>query len=152
MKIQVLSIGKVREPFYRDGIAEYSKRVEAYCSFDLRESAKERSDAESDLEAAYEPLRKDFLRAGNRVALDLTGRTITSEGLAQWLDDVMRSGDRRISFLIGGPNGLPANAIKDSTMVLSLSAMTLPHQMARLLLLEQLYRGFSILRGDPYHR
>lgn len=152
MKVQVLGIGKTREPFYRDGIREYSRRIEAYCSLEMRESGKERSESESDLEAAYAPLRKEYLRADVRVALDQTGRVMSSEDLARWLDEVMRGGFKRVSFLIGGPNGLPEEALKDSTMVLSLSPMTLPHQMARLMLLEQLYRGFSILRGEPYHR
>jgi 23S rRNA (pseudouridine1915-N3)-methyltransferase len=152
LKIQILGIGKIREPFYRDGITEYVKRIKAYGSLEMRETAKERSGSESDLQAAYDPVRKEYLRADIRVALDRNGKSMSSEDLAEWLDGAMRSGSRRVSFLVGGPNGLAPGALEDSTMVLSLSLMTLPHQMARLMLLEQLYRGFSILRGEPYHR
>jgi len=152
LKIQVLGIGKVREQHYRDGIGFYLKRLRPYCPIEVVETVKERSGSASDLEAAYGSLRKQHMSADVRVALDQRGRSMTSEGFAEWIQKVANMGVRRVSFLLGGPHGLPANAIDDSTEMLSLSSMTLPHQMARLFLLEQIYRAFTIIRGEPYHK
>ena len=152
MKIQVLGIGKVREQHYREGIGFYLKRLGPYCTVEVREVAKERSGSESDLEEAYGSLRKQHMRADVRVALDQKGESMTSEGFAAWMRKVTNRGVRRVSFLLGGPHGLPGSAISDSSETLSLSSMTLPHHMARLLLLEQIYRAFTINRGEPYHK
>ena len=152
MNIQILGIGKVREPFYRKGMEEYLKRLSGYSSVEVREVPKERSEKESDKEKAYSPLKKTHLKAGIRVVLEEGGQQKTSEELASWLEDVIKDGVGRVSFLLGGPHGLCRSAIDDSNMRLSLSTMTLPHQMARLLLVEQLYRAFTIIRREPYHK
>ncbi len=152
MNIQILGIGKVRETYYRKGMEEYLKRLSGYSSVEVREVPKERSGNESDKEKAYSPLRKTHLKGQIRVVLDEGGQQKTSEELASWLGDVIKDGVGRVSFLLGGPHGLCRSAIDDSNMRLSLSAMTLPHQMARLLLVEQLYRAFTILRKEPYHK
>lgn len=152
MKIQVLCIGKVREKHFREGIGFYLKRLGPYCPVEIEEAAKERSETESDLEGAYGPLRKKHMSAEVRVALDQGGESMTSEEFAAWVREITNRGVRRISFLLGGPHGLPSNAISDSSQTLSLSYMTLPHQMARLVLLEQIYRAFTINRGEPYHK
>ncbi len=152
MNIQILGIGKVKEPYYREGMEEFLKRLSGYSSVEIREVPKERSERESDKEKAYSSLRKTHLKADIRVALEEGGQQKTSQELASWLGDVIKDGVGRVSFLLGGPHGLCKSAIDDSNMRLSLSAMTLPHQMARLLLVEQLYRAFTILRGEPYHK
>ncbi len=152
MNIQILGIGKVRESYYREGMEEYLKRLSGYSSIEVREVPKERSEKESDKENAYNSLRKTHLKAEVRVALEEGGQQKTSQELASWLGDVIKDGVGRVSFLLGGPHGLCKSALDDSNMRLSLSAMTLPHQMARLLLVEQLYRAFTILRREPYHK
>jgi 23S rRNA (pseudouridine1915-N3)-methyltransferase len=152
LKLQVLGIGKIREPYYRDGIDEYTGRIRHYLPIRVVEAAKERSGAQRDMEEAYSKLRKDHLKASARVALDRTGRTMSSEKLAAWLEKAMVSGENLVSFVIGGPHGLASTALEESGLVLSLSALTLPHQMARLLLMEQLYRAMTIIRGEPYHK
>ncbi len=152
MNIQILGIGKVKEPYYREGMEEFLKRLSGYSSVEIREVPKERSEREPDKEKAYSSLRKTHLKADIRVALEEGGQQKTSQELASWLGDVIKDGVGRVSFLLGGPHGLCKSAIDDSNMRLSLSAMTLPHQMARLLLVEQLYRAFTILRGEPYHK
>ncbi|MDF1536503.1 MAG: 23S rRNA (pseudouridine(1915)-N(3))-methyltransferase RlmH [bacterium] len=152
MKLQVLGIGKIREPFYKDGVDEYAGRIRHYLPIRVIEAAKERSGNPRDLEEAYSKLRKDHMKASARVALDRTGRAMSSEKLAGWLENAMVTGQDLASFIIGGPHGLASGAVEDSGLVLSLSALTLPHQMARLLLMEQLYRAMTIIRGEPYHK
>jgi len=152
MKIQILGIGKVREQHYKEGIQFYLKRLRPYCPIQIREVSKEKSGSESGLEQAYSSLKKEYMSAEVRVALDQRGESMTSEDFAGWLQKVTNRGVHRVSFLLGGPNGLPGSAIRDSSEVLSMSSMTLPHQMARLLLLEQIYRAFTIIRGQPYHK
>ncbi len=152
MKLQVLGIGKIREPYYRDSIDEYIGRIRHYLPIRVVEAAKERSGAQRDLEKAYSKLRKDHLQASARVALDRTGRTMSSEKLAAWLEKAMINSENLVSFVIGGPHGLASTAVEESGLTLSLSALTLPHQMARLLLMEQLYRAMTIIRGEPYHK
>ena len=152
MKIQVLGIGKVKELFYRDGVEEYRKRIQRYTAIDVVETARERSGSKKDLEAAYGKIRKRHLSAELKVALDERGDMMTSIELSRWLQGVMMKGTKRLSFVLGGAYGLAEMARDDSDKVLSLSSMTLPHQMARLFLLEQMYRAFTIIGGEPYHK
>lgn len=152
MKVQVLGIGKIREPYFREAIEEYTRRIGYYVPIRIRDAAKEVSDSEQDLEAAYGRLRKEHHKADLKVALDRKGRVMSSENLAQWFEKAMLDSVGMVSFIIGGPHGLAGSALGDSDQTLSLGAMTLPHQMARLLLVEQVYRAFTIIRGEPYHK
>jgi 23S rRNA (pseudouridine1915-N3)-methyltransferase len=152
VKISVLAVGKLKEEFYREGCSFYLSRLRPFCPVEMVEGAKERGESESDREAAYGGLRPRFAKAQLRVALDLRGKAMDSTALARFLGRALDRGTGAAAFLVGGPSGLPKAALADATDLLSLSPMTLPHQMARMVLLEQLYRGFSILRGGPYHR
>lgn len=152
MKIQVLGIGKIREPYFREAIEEYSRRIGYYIPIRVRDAAKEISGSDQDLEAAYERLRKEHHKADLKVALDSKGRVMSSEDLAAWFERAMLDSVNLISFIIGGPYGLARSALADSDETISLGAMTLPHQMARLVLVEQVYRAFTIIRGEPYHK
>jgi 23S rRNA (pseudouridine1915-N3)-methyltransferase len=152
LKIQVLGIGKIREPYFREAVEEYTRRIGHYVPIRVRDAAKELSASEHDLEAAYNRLRKEHHKADLKVALDKKGRTMSSEDLAAWLGKAMLNSVGLISFIIGGPHGLALSALTESDQTLSLGAMTFPHQMARLLLLEQVYRALTILRGEPYHK
>jgi 23S rRNA (pseudouridine1915-N3)-methyltransferase len=152
LKLQVLAIGKIREACYRDAVENYKKRIRKHLAITVLETAKEKTGKERDLESAYQKVRSEHVRADLPVALDVKGQVMSSEELAAWLEASMVDGTNMVSFLIGGPNGLPAVANRDSKLALSLSAMTLPHQMARLILMEQIYRALSIVRGEPYHK
>lgn len=152
MKIALLAVGRLKEDFYRDGCSFYLGRLRPYCPVEVVEGPKEKGETERDRETAYAALRPRFLDAGLRVALDSRGKPMDSEEFARFIGDALGRGTGKAAFLVGGPSGLPRPALADATTVLSLSSMTLPHQMARLFLLEQLYRGFSILRGGPYHK
>jgi 23S rRNA (pseudouridine1915-N3)-methyltransferase len=152
LKIQVLGIGKIREPYFREAIEEYSRRIGYYTQIRVRDAAKEISGSSQDLETAYGRLQKEHLKADLKVALDRTGRMMSSEDLSGWLEKAMVDSVGMISFIIGGPYGLAPSALVDSDQRLSLGAITLPHQMARLILVEQVYRAFTILRGEPYHK
>ena len=152
MKIQVLGIGKIREPYFREAIEEYSRRIGHYAQVRVRDAAKEISGSSQDLETAYGRLQKEHLKADLKVALDRNGRVMSSEDLAAWFEKAMIDSVGMISFIIGGPYGLADSALADSDQRLSLGAITLPHQMARLILVEQVYRAFTILRGEPYHK
>ena len=152
MKIQVLGIGKIREPYFRDAIGEYTRRIKYYAPIRVRDAAKELSESEQDLETAYSRLKKEHHRADLKVALDRNGRIMSSEDLANWLEKAMLDSVGLVSFIIGGPHGLARSALADSDRIISLGAMTLPHQMARLMLMEQVYRAFTIIRGEPYHK
>ena len=152
MKIQVLGIGKIREPYFREAINEYSRRIGHYAQFRVRDAAKELSDSSHDLETAYGRLQKEHQKADLKVALDRKGSMMSSEDLAAWFEKAMVDSVDTISFIIGGPHGLAGSAFTDSDQRLSLGAMTFPHQMARLILVEQVYRAFTILRREPYHK
>jgi len=152
LKIQVLGIGKIREPYFREAIDEYSRRIGYYAPIRIRDAAKEISGSAQDLETAYGRLQKEHQKADLKVALDRKGRTMSSEELAAWFEKAMFNSVGLVSFVIGGPHGLAGSALADSDQALSLSAVTLPHQMARLLLVEQVYRAFTIIRGEPYHK
>jgi 23S rRNA (pseudouridine1915-N3)-methyltransferase len=152
LKLQVLAIGKVREAWYRDAIEDYRNRIRKHLPITVLETAKEQTGNEKDLESVYLKVRPEHLKADMPVALDMKGQIMSSEDLAAWLEAAMVGGTKLISFLVGGPHGLSSEANRDSRMTLSLSAMTLPHQMARLVLMEQVYRALSIIRGEPYHK
>lgn len=152
MRIQVLGVGKVREPYFREAIEEYSRRIGYYAPFRMKDAAKELSGGDQDLEEAYGRLRKDHLKADVKVALDVKGRTISSEEFAAWFERAQLDSVDLVSFILGGPHGLAASALDESDQAISLGAITLPHQMARLVLVEQIYRAFTILRGEPYHK
>lgn len=152
MKLQVLAIGKIREVWYREAMQEYQKRIRRHMAITVLETAKERTGNEKDLESAYRKIRAEHVKADLPVALDMRGKKMSSEEFAAWLESAMVGGANLVSFLIGGPHGLPDEANRDSRVTLSLSDMTLPHQMARLFLMEQVYRALSIIRGEPYHK
>jgi 23S rRNA (pseudouridine1915-N3)-methyltransferase len=152
LRIQVLGIGKIREPYFREAVEEYGRRIGYYVPIKVRDAAKEISGSVQDLETAYARLKKEHHKAALRVALDRNGRIMSSEELASWIEKTMLDSVDLVSIVIGGPHGLAPSALADSNQVISLGAMTYPHQLARLLLLEQLYRAFTIIKGEPYHK
>ncbi len=158
MNITVLAVGKLKDRFFEEGCAEYSKRLQRYCTFTVREVPDER--APEELSPAQEEQVK--AREGKRllslldpkdhvIALTVTGKAYTSEGLAARIG-ALRDQGRNVSFLIGGSLGLSKEAVDRADEELSLSKLTLPHRLARLVLLEQLYRSWKILNHETYHK
>ena len=158
MNITVLAVGKLKDRFFEEGCAEYAKRLQRYCALNVREAADEK--APEALSPAQEEQVKD--REGKRllalldprdhvIALTVTGKAYTSEGLAARIG-ALRDRGKNVSFLIGGSLGLSKEAVARADEELSLSKLTLPHRLARLVLLEQLYRSFKILNHETYHK
>ena len=158
MNVTILTVGKLKERFFEEGCAEYAKRLARYCVLRVREAADEK--APETLSPAQELQVKE--REGKRllslldprdhvIALTVTGKAYTSEGLAERMG-ALRDQGRNVSFLIGGSLGLSQEAVSRADEELSLSKLTLPHRLARLVLLEQLYRSFKILNHETYHK
>lgn len=157
MRIKVLLVGKVREKYLRDGINEYLKRLGPYAKVELVQLADEpmpekATAAEEEQGRGREGARLLKAAAGYLVALDLRGEQYSSEQFAAFLAERALRGQSRLSFLIGGSTGLAPEVTRQAGHLLSLGAMTLPHQMVPLVLLEQLYRSFKINAGEPYHK
>ena len=140
MKLALVAVGKLKEAWVQEGCAEYAKRVRGKLPLDLVEV---KDDAE--LVRKIPPRYKLW-------ALDERGRELASEELAASLNKAMNGGEQGIALVIGGADGLPKELVARADFVWSLGRATLPHRLARLIVLEQLYRALSILRGEPYHR
>jgi 23S rRNA (pseudouridine1915-N3)-methyltransferase len=159
VRISVVAVGKLKEKYLKDGIAEYAKRLSRFCDLDIIEVEDEQA-AEA-LSAAQEEQvkRREAERIFKKVkdgttlvVLDVKGVKINSEGFADKLQGFFVSGSSHITFVIGGSLGLASELVNRADWRLSLSDMTFPHQLARLVLLEQVYRGFKIMHGEPYHK
>ena len=159
MKINIIAVGHLKEKYLKEAIAEYSKRLTRYCDLEIIEVDDEQ--APENLSHAQglqvkkreaEKMLKKFKQGSTLIALDLKGEQPTSEGFAAKLDSFMVSGASNLTFIIGGSLGIDDELIGMADYRLCMSKMTFPHQLARLILLEQLYRGFKILAGEPYHK
>jgi 23S rRNA (pseudouridine1915-N3)-methyltransferase len=144
LAIHVLAVGKIKERGLRDVIDDYGKRIARYAQFRELE-IKDGSAAE--VEARF---RKAIPPRAQIVALEVDGRALSSEELARWVGKVEDSPTQQLVFLIGGAYGLPQTLSRDAHLRLSLSSMIFPHRIARVVLVEQIYRSFTILRGEPY--
>nr|WP_027364447.1 23S rRNA (pseudouridine(1915)-N(3))-methyltransferase RlmH [Desulfotruncus alcoholivorax] len=159
MKITVLAVGKLKEKHWREAVGEYAKRLRSYCRLELKETpgegfAEGLSITEEDNIKVREWQRMARqVRGGSYViALDVQGEQVSSEGLAARMEKLALDGQSDITFLIGGTLGLPGEALQRADWRLSFSQMTFPHQLMRVILLEQIYRAFRILRNEPYHK
>ena len=147
--IRIICVGKLKEPHYAQAAAEYLKRLERYArveTFEVREQTDRNAEVAKRKEAALISERLSSLNGYFTVALDGRGQQVSSEEFAELLKK------QNLAFVIGGPDGTREYVLDGADMVLSLSKMTLPHQLARVVLLEQLYRGFSILKNEQYHK
>lgn len=155
MRLNLLCVGRLTLPYLRDGCAEFAGRIRRYMPLEMTEIKEHKTGRKLDLPriiAAEGELLAQRLPAGTFViALDQRGRQLGSEQLAALMNEHMLQGLPEWTILIGGPYGLDESLRQRANLVLSLSAMTLPHQMARLLILEQLYRCCTIIRNEPYH-
>jgi 23S rRNA (pseudouridine1915-N3)-methyltransferase len=155
MRIELLALG-TRMPAWVDaGVEDYARRFQPEIRFELREIALARRTADADPARAVADEGTRLLAALRKeafvVALDVGGSSFTTEQLASWLGQRMHAG-RDLAFLIGGPDGLAAACVQRSELRWSLSPLTLPHGLVRIVVVEQLYRALSLIRGHPYHR
>lgn len=159
MKITILCVGKIKEKFYRDAIAEYEKRLSRYCKLEIIEVPDEKTpDGASEVveqqikEKEAERMEK-YLRDGAFIcALAIDGKQLDSVELSEKIERLGTSGTSHIIFLIGGSIGMSEKLLKKADMKLSFSKMTFPHQLMRVILLEQVYRAYRIMNGEPYHK
>lgn len=159
MQVTIIAVGKVKERFLQEGIAEYEKRIRPYLKLRIVETAEEKrppSASAATESVAREKEGQRILSAIPRgafvVTLDVAGPPLSSEGLAVTLGEWELAGKSQVVFIIGGDIGLSPDVLRQSAMRLSLSPMTFTHPMARLILLEQLYRACRINSGEPYHK
>ena len=159
MNITILCVGQIKEKYFRDAIAEYQKRLSRYCKLQMIEVADEKtkenaSEAENDLirKKEGERLLKHIKDSDYCITLEIDGKMLTSEGLSKEIDRLGLAGKSSLVFVIGGSIGLDTAVLKRSDYALSFSKMTFPHQLMRVILLEQIYRSYRIMRGDPYHK
>jgi 23S rRNA (pseudouridine1915-N3)-methyltransferase len=140
MRIRLLMLGKTRRPELRAILDDYVKRISRSCTIEITEVR--------DGDAAIKKLDAD--RAATAVLLDAAGKTLDSNAIAKWLGELRDRGTRELIFLCGGADGFPENLRQRAHQKLSLSPMTFSHELARVMLAEQLYRAFAILSGSPY--
>ena len=157
MQIQLVTVGKLKEAWLRDAFAEYEKRLKRYCKFsciELAEAKLSDSPSEAEIAHALETEGKAILQAGSgkRIALCIEGKMFSSNQFADMLEQTAVTGDSTITFIIGSSFGL-SEAVKQAADIrISLSSMTFTHQLARVLLAEQIYRAFQINTGGKYHK
>ena len=151
MKLTVLSVGKDRSGLFAPGVEEYAKRLQHYARTELKELPESRSSGEKARSEEGEALLKKLSPRDVLVALDERGKDLTTVEFAQWLGKQQQAG-KDLAFVIGGDEGLPDAVRTHAGLVLRLSRFTLPHRLARLVLMEQLYRACTLLKGEAYHR
>lgn len=158
MKITVACVGKIKEKYFTDAINEYSKRLSRYVALEICQVADEKAPENmSEAQALQvkeiegERLLK-VIKDSLVVALAIDGKKMTSEGFADFISDNMVKGVSHITFVIGGSLGLSDKVLKRADFKLSFSDMTFPHQLMRVVLLEQIYRGYRIMKNEPYHK
>ena len=159
MNITVLAVGKLKEKYWRDAIDEYSKRLGRFCRLnitEIRESPLRANPSAADEEAVKAAEGRDILEkirpSDYVVSLEINGKSFSSEKLAEHMKKLTISGKSSVLFVIGGSLGLSREVSARADLKLSFSAMTFPHQMMRVILLEQIYRAFKIMKNEAYHK
>lgn len=158
-RVMVICVGKLKERFYIDAAAEYVKRLSRYCKLEIIELPEQRlpenpspSEIARALSREAEAVRAKLPPASAVVAMCIEGKLRSSEDVARLLEDAASGGEKCLAFVIGGSFGLDEGLKRDAWVCLSMSPMTFPHHLARVMLLEQLYRGFQINEGGKYHK
>ncbi len=159
MKITVIAVGSIKEKFYRDAIAEYEKRLSRYCKLKIVQVEDEKtpdkmSQAQEDAVKKKEAERilKHVKEDACVIALAIRAKMYDSEAFAEEIERLGIQGSSHIQFLIGGSLGLHQDVLDRADQTMSFSTLTFPHQLMRVILLEQIYRGFRIINGEPYHK
>ena len=159
MKITIVTVGKIKEKYLRDAIGEYSKRLSKYCKLEIVEVADEKTpdNASETMEKIIrdkeaERILKYVREDAYVVTLEIGGKMLDSVEFSRKLENLGIQGKSHILFIIGGSIGLGEAVLRRSDYPLSFSKMTFPHQLMRVILLEQIYRGYRIMAGEPYHK
>ena len=159
MKITILTVGKIKEKYLKDAIAEYAKRLSRYCKLQIVEVEDEKTpdgasaameDQIKEKEAAR--LSKCLDEEAFLITLEIQGKMLDSESFSKIMEQICLRGKNHIQFVIGGSLGLHTSITERSDLALSFSKMTFPHQLMRVILLEQVYRSFRIQNNEPYHK
>jgi len=159
MKITIITVGKIKEKYLKDAIDEYSKRLSKYCKLEIIEVADEKTPdnasavVEDNIRSKEaERIVKYIKDDAYLITLEINGKQLTSEDMADKVDKLGVQGVSHIIFVIGGSIGLGEAVLQKSNFALSFSKMTFPHQLMRVILLEQIYRSYRIINGEPYHK
>lgn len=159
MTIKIICIGKIKENYLVDGINEYSKRISKYSNISIIELPDEPIPDNPSQKEIIEIKKKEANKIKNQIdshdyvcALDLQGKQFTSEEIAQKISDVTVNGYSTVDFIIGGSLGLDSDLVANSNLAISFSKLTFPHQLFRLILLEQIFRAFKINNNETYHK
>lgn len=159
MNITLVTVGKVKEKFYRDAIAEFEKRLSRYCKLDMIEVADEKTPDKASAiveeqikEKEAERILKNIKEDAYCIALAIDGKKMDSVKLAKHIDTLGISGKSNLVFVIGGSLGLHKKVLDRADEKLSFSDMTFPHQLMKVILMEQIYRCYRIINGEPYHK
>ena len=159
LAVKFVCVGRMREKFYIDAFSEYTKRLQSLCKFEIVEPAEQRlseNPSDKEVKAALDREAQDIMKAipndAYVVAMCVEGKQMPSEGMAELISARENSGKPKLCFVIGGSFGLADSVKARADMKLSMSKMTFPHHLARVMLIEQLYRGFKINEGSRYHK
>ena len=159
MKISIACVGKIKEKFYRDAVSEYEKRLSRYCKLEFIEVTDEKTPEGAGAALEEQIREKEGRRRLEKIredafvcTLEIEGKRLTSEGFADWMEELTIRGKSHIVFVIGGSLGLHESVCRRADISLSFSDMTFPHQLMRVILVEQIYRAFRIIQGAPYHK
>jgi 23S rRNA (pseudouridine1915-N3)-methyltransferase len=159
LKITIIAVGKIKESYLKEGIKEYIKRLGRFCKIDIIEVPEQQApeslspaQEEQVKETEGENILKKIKQGSAVIAMDVNGISLDSVELAYKINNYAISGNSHVTFIIGGSLGLHKRVLEAANMRLSLSRMTFPHQLTRLILLEQIYRAFKIINGETYHK
>ena len=159
MKITLITVGKLKEKYLASAVSEYVKRLGRYCTVNVVEVNDEKApetisgaERKQIMDAEGERILSHVRDDAFVIALAIQGKTVSSEEMAAMIEDAMNSGKSHIQWIIGGSLGLSDKVLKRADLQLSFSRLTFPHQLMRVILLEQIYRSFRIIRHEPYHK
>lgn len=159
MRVTILAVGKIKEKFFKDAIGEYGKRLSRYCKFDIIEVPDEKTPDNAGEAEEEQIKRKEAERILSKISadayvitLEILGKEMDSVSFSEMLQKLGVMGKSQVVFVIGGSLGLHESVSKRSDRKVSFSPMTFPHQLMRVILCEQIYRGFRIMNHEPYHK
>ncbi len=159
MRIRIVCIGKLKERYWSEAVEEYSKRLSRYCELEIVQLKEARlpdkaslADEQNVIFEEGQSILKNIKEGSQVITLEIKGRELSSEGLSAYLGELQLEGKSDLTFVIGGSLGLSEQVSARADFKLSFSRMTFPHQMMRVILLEQIYRAFKILRNETYHK
>ena len=159
IRVTLICVGKIKESYFREAVQEYSKRLSGYCRLQIIEVADEKTpdgaspaEEEKILDLEGERILSKIPQGAYVVSLEIEGRKMDSVQLARWIEQKSVQGESHLVFVIGGSLGLSRSVKSRANLKLSFSDMTFPHQLMRVILLEQIYRAFRIIAKEPYHK